>query len=44
MFMKTLHDQSDSDKRERMRRILVISGSIRGGPSRQLRPVIRIGN
>ncbi|MEE9157768.1 MAG: hypothetical protein V3U60_05210 [Gammaproteobacteria bacterium] len=25
MFMKTLHDQSDSDKRERMTRILVIS-------------------
>ncbi|MFB3083866.1 MAG: hypothetical protein ACE1Z4_10510 [Gammaproteobacteria bacterium] len=32
--MKTLHDQSDSDKRERMTRILVISGSIRGGPGR----------
>ncbi len=25
MFMKTLHDQSDSDKRERVTRILVIS-------------------
>lgn len=31
MFMKTLHDQSDSDKRERITRILVISGSICGG-------------